>query len=419
VCLRAFSQQTDAAFFQAGSLGAAMIGVSLVLNGLARRVGQQERMVLAKNVELQAQIEMNRLVIRDMPQGVLVMSPRGEVKAANPAARLMLGASRSTAEDQFDRWMREFQPSLVTLLADWAKNPGREPRVQELIVDAAPATRQIVSMNATLPLAARPRMIRVRSIPALTNEREAPFVVYLEDLREVEAQAVQLKLASMGRLSASIAHEIRNPLAAIGHASALLSEEHREPAGVRLIRIIDDNVRRLDRIVNDILAVSRSARANPEQIDLTVGLPAVVDDFARAHGVRRERITIDVPEAAAVMFDRTHFTQILDNLLSNAVRHASEQDGAIEIVMDAAPTGELSISVIDDGPGVPESLRSQLFEPFFTTFRKGTGLGLYLARELAIANHATLFLDDAGRLSGACFTLRIATTSHKAGVKTL
>lgn len=399
-------RSNDVSLFQAGSLGAAMIAVSFVLNDLARRVGVQERLALAKNAQLQAQIETNRLVIRDMPQGVLVVMPDGEVRAANPAACAILGVR---PDARIDRLVLEAHPMLSALLSDWSASPRQIPRSRDIVINASPMSRETRSLTDTLPLSVRPRILRVKSIPNADDTAYAPMVVYLEDLREVEAQAVQLKLASMGRLSASIAHEIRNPLAAIGHASALLSEESTNAASARLVRIIEDNVKRLDRIVGDVLSVSRSSRVRSEPLNLSAAVRTIVDDFLRGAAAARNRITVDVPAQIVVVFDRTHLGQILDNLIANAIRYASEQDGAVEIVADASPGGEVAISVSDDGPGVSPESRAQLFEPFFTTHRKGTGLGLYLARELALANRATLFLDQAQpRVRGACFTLRIS-----------
>jgi two-component system sensor histidine kinase PilS (NtrC family) len=233
----------------------------------------------------------------------------------------------------------------------------------------------------------------------------------IEDLKEIQAEATQLKLASMGRLTASIAHEIRNPLAAIGHATSLLAEES-DVATSRLLQIIQDNTKRLDRIVADILSVSRSARVQQEVFAPLSLVTTVVDDLVRDYGLDKARIVVDFAANYEIRFDRSHLTQIMVNLTSNAARYASLNPGAIEIAMEEGEYDTLELSVSDDGPGVPESAQQQLFEPFFTTERQGTGLGLYLARELAIANGAELFLDP-GRISGAKFKLRLQERSFK------
>lgn len=396
-------QPVDVSLFQSGALGAAMLAVSFVLNDLARRVSLQERLALQRQAALQAQIETNQLVIQDMPQGILVLTADAEIRAANPAARAILGwePDGAPAWAALDR-----HPVLASLLREWIDTPARQVRARDIVIDASTEREDARSLTTTMPLTMRPRVIRARSLP--TPGENAPMVVYLEDLREVEAQAVQMKLASMGRLTANIAHEIRNPLAAIAHASELLSEDLADPGKARLIRIVQDNVHRLDRIVGDVLSVSRSTRARAEVFDLAATLTSIVENFARAQRLARERFSIDAATSVRLTFDRTHFEQIVANLLSNAVRHASNRDGSIVIRATINADGDVEVRVADDGPGVDPAIGHQLFEPFFTTHRSGTGLGLYVARELAIANHATLFLDRHGaQTRGACFTLRI------------
>jgi two-component system sensor histidine kinase PilS (NtrC family) len=219
-------------------------------------------------------------------------------------------------------------------------------------------------------------------------------VVFLPHPPRGREQAQQLKLAALGRLTANIAHEIRNPLAAISHAAELLGEEKRGGDKTRLTRIIRDNTLRLERLVWDVLQLNRRDRVAGERIELRPWLAAFVAEFAANESVPRERFAIECAADAAIEFDREHLHQVMWNLLRNAVRHARHEPGSVRLAA-AGFAGRVELSVIDNGPGVPASSQGQLFEPFFTTDSKGTGLGLYLARELCAANRALLaYVND-------------------------
>jgi two-component system sensor histidine kinase PilS (NtrC family) len=218
--------------------------------------------------------------------------------------------------------------------------------------------------------------------------------VFVEDMTRSREQAQQLKLAALGRLTANIAHEIRNPLSAISHASELLDEERRDQDRGRLTRIIHDNTLRLERLVADVLQLNRRDRVAAERVPLNVWLPAFVEEYNANESVPAGRIALEPSRDAWVEFDREHLRQILWNLLRNAVRHAPADAGSVRLAVRAFGD-QVELNVIDSGPGVPESVQGQLFEPFFTTDSKGTGLGLYLARELSAANRAHLeYVDD-------------------------
>jgi two-component system, NtrC family, sensor histidine kinase PilS len=216
----------------------------------------------------------------------------------------------------------------------------------------------------------------------------------IEDLDRIEQQAQQLKLASMGRLSASIAHEIRNPLGAIRHANGLLSEslgEQVKPAQQRLTRIVEDNTVRINRIVEDILSIARRDSAQIEEIDLAEFLADFLPDFVRQQGCEDKTIGLELRCTEPMVFDPAHLHQILVNLLTNALRYSTAKADSIRIVWQfSQDRRDYELLVADDGPGVPSQLTATLFEPFATTDSKGTGLGLYLARELCNINHASL-----------------------------
>jgi two-component system sensor histidine kinase PilS (NtrC family) len=219
---------------------------------------------------------------------------------------------------------------------------------------------------------------------------EERVVVFLQDVTEIENQAQQLKLASMGRLTASIAHEVRNPLSAIAHAASLLSEDVQDRAQRRLLGIVDENVARLNRMIEDSLKLSRKAHQYQEPLALAPLVEDLLNELHETHAVLPHVIEAGDMRAFSVRFDPLHLREILMNLLTNALRYASGKPGSIRIYAVAGPAHRLELHVQDDGPQISASVRAHLFEPFYTTSSKGTGLGLYLARELCLNNGAML-----------------------------
>lgn len=213
-----------------------------------------------------------------------------------------------------------------------------------------------------------------------------------------------MKLAALGRLTASIAHEIRNPLSAISHAGELLREELRGQLYDRLLRIVLDNSQRLERIVSDVLELGRRDRSYRELINLREALPASVEEYLVKEQLPGEVVCLELSGMATLFFDRSHFHQVLWNLLGNALRHSQGAVGSVRVlVCDGLLADQVELHVIDDGEGVDDDCREQIFEPFFTTRPHGTGLGLYIARELCEANGAQLDLQRPG--PGADFRL--------------
>jgi two-component system sensor histidine kinase PilS (NtrC family) len=235
-----------------------------------------------------------------------------------------------------------------------------------------------------------------------TTSSDGEVLVFLEDVGRIKEHAQQLKLASLGRLTASIAHEIRNPLSAIGHAGELLREERRGEMQERLLRILNDNVIRLDRIVRDILELGRQNRAEAELLPADEFCLGFVEHFLANENLPPDVVVLKAPTGLKICFDRSHLHQVLWNLVSNALRHSSRGPGAVRIeLVGGQDEGRVELHVIDDGPGVPETVREQIFEPFFTTHTQGTGLGLFIARELCATNGASLELMAS--VSGAHF----------------
>lgn len=208
-----------------------------------------------------------------------------------------------------------------------------------------------------------------------------------------QARAKQSKLAALGRLTAQVAHEIRNPLSAIHHAGELLKAEALAIPADRRVRIILDNVRRVERIVSDVLELGLRDRMRAEAIDLRQTLPRMIEADEVAASVDPAVFRFEFSGPAKVVFDHSHFHQVMWNLFGNALRHSRKRTGSILVsVSDDEAPGRIRLRVSDDGPGVDEACRAQIFEPFFSTQRRGTGLGLYVVRELCEANGARVEL---------------------------
>jgi two-component system sensor histidine kinase PilS (NtrC family) len=371
VWVLAFDAPT-ANYLQPGLLAIGCFASAGVTGWLAQRVAANERLARRRGRELATQMRVNQLVIEDMQDGLLVLGEDGRVVQHNPAAQRLLGDS-PLHDAELARLLPEFD-------ARWRAWRGDRRNEAE----------------ARLELGGRE--LRLRLVEP--GGAEELTVVFVEDLSRMREEAQQLKLAALGRLTANIAHEIRNPLSAISHAAELLVEEKRERDRERLTRIIHDNTGRLERLVGDVLQLNRRDRAAPERIGLNRWLMRFVEEFVANESVPPERFAIETGRELSAEFDPEQLRQVLWNLLRNAVRHARDEPRSIRLLL--RPYGDrVELSVIDNGPGVPRAVRGQLFEPFFTTDSKGTGLGLYLARELCAANRASL--DYVGDMPGAHF----------------
>ncbi len=366
-------------FLQPGLLSMGYFATAGITNQLAQRVVTNETLARQRGRALRSQQRVNQLVLADMQDGVIVLDRDGRVAQANPQSARMLGVDRLTGRE-----FASLLPEAAGKLAAWRREAAERAGAKPAVFD----------------LSSRGRDLRVRFIDAGTEEEFT--VAFFEDLTRLREQAQQFKLAALGRLTANIAHEIRNPLSAISHAAELLGEgQPQEGSGsdggdnLRLTRIIRDNTLRLERLVSDVLQLNRRDRVEPERIHLTQWLRGFIEEFSRNESVAAERLRLETPLDAWVRFDRGHLHQVLWNLMRNAARHATGAPGAVRVVVDGSGN-QVELNVIDDGQGVTKAIQGQLFEPFFTTFSAGTGLGLYLARELCAANGAVLeYVDGA------------------------
>ncbi len=354
-------------FFRTGLTSIGFFATALIARLAARRVIANENLARQRGIELADQVRINQQVIEDMDDGVLVVDAAGRVRLHNPQAAALLMVDQPTSTD-----LTAYCPALAEHLK------RRHPLADEPTADI-------------LRLPDIGKSLLVRLLPPTGG---GDTLIYLQDFGRAQAQAQQIKLAALGRLTANIAHEIRNPLASISHAAELLADEQRADTRVRLVRIIGDNSRRLNRLVGEVLELGRRDRAQPEAIDLVAFLRQFVEEYSLHDPGAPARIRVIAGDRATICFDRAHLHRVLENLVTNALRYASTIEGAVVISVDSTSPTRLEMHIIDDGPGIAEADRGKVFEPFFTTRGSGTGLGLYIARELCDANGGQLELID-------------------------
>lgn len=375
--------ENSAQYVQAGLLSVAYFAIAWLAHVLAMRSLASEKLAAQREIDLANMAQVNQLVIQDMEHGVIVVDGEGIVRQTNAAAKRMIdgfGGGGVIA-------LRHCAPALYERFKYWLDDTqGRQ----------AP---DAFDLGANL---------RARLVP-VALQRGAGAVIFLEDLARIQSEARQLKLAALGRLTANIAHEIRNPLGAISHAAELLQEEPGvSTSAQRLTVIIRDNTRRLDRMINNVQTLNRGERAIRERVHIGSYLRIFVDQFAATEKLDVPVITLELSVDTSVMFDRDHLNQVLWNLCRNALRHSQGKAGSIRLVVGRSYRGNaVRLDVIDDGAGVSPESRGKLFEPFFTTAPGGMGLGLYLAREICEANGAVLEYVDS--VSGARFSVICAT----------
>jgi two-component system sensor histidine kinase PilS (NtrC family) len=373
---------------QTGVVGGGFFLIAVLAGELAGRLAREELAARSTLAMARQQAQLNRLVIEEMQEGVLVVDRGGRVRAANPAAMVLLQAARAN---------RAAAPFLLRGVVAW------DPLVGAVERAFSEGTWPVGGRDVTLQFDAREgesasaRTLRVRM--RFTRRRQATAieelcVMFIEDVRAVEARARQEKLAAMGRVSAGIAHEIRNPLAAIAQANALLAEDMADPAQRRLTQMVSDNVDRLKRIVDDVLEVAPGERQDAPVIDLTGYVTTICTDWARTASLPANDtspLELDLGrEPLGVRFDPDHLRRVLVNLLDNGLRHGSQQPGAVRVRVRPQGSAGLALSVSSDGPRIAPDVEPYLFEPFFSTRSRGTGLGLYICRELCERYGATI-----------------------------
>jgi two-component system sensor histidine kinase PilS (NtrC family) len=379
---------TGAQFAPVGILGAVIFVITAVVQLLRDRLVETEALAEQRGLDLRNLVELNEYIIQHLRESIVVVDGGDQVRLINESAVKRLGAAARPTELD----LAAIAPDLADQLRRWRSGSNID-RAQ--VAFSSPDGTNIQPHFAPL-----------------SSGRSGGVVIFLEDTSLIAERVQQAKLAALGRLSASIAHEIRNPLGAMSHAGQLLAEspgmgqsEH------RLTDIIRVNARRVSQIVESVLALSRKEAAHPERLQLVPW----VEDFTREFVQTLElyegavSLTSDAPDIE-IRMDPTHLHQILWNLCDNAVKYASAAAGAIAVEISCGilePSGRPYLEVADRGPGINPDKAEQIFEPFYTSQPGGTGLGLYISRELAERNGAALRYQ-ARRGGGSAFRIVFA-----------
>jgi two-component system sensor histidine kinase PilS (NtrC family) len=392
---QAFSQiagiATDSNYPAAGILSAVIFAMALATRPLGRRIQASEALARQRGVDLQNLSELNEYIVQHLRESILVVDDDDKVRLSNASATTLLGV-------------------------------GGAVRGLPLSAVFAPLSEYIDGWRYDLEQSAHPEFTVITSGSNLRitahlaplgkgGERDGPVLVFLEDASLMNERVQQSKLASLGRLSASIAHEIRNPVGAMSHAAQLLGESAAlSAADKRLTEIIESHSSRVSHIIDNVLQLSRREMSQPERLPLAPWLDDFANEFASTLELQEGELAVNevVPDLE-VRMDRSHLRQVMWNLCDNAVKYASETGGILVEIQAARMPGQGRpyIEVLDHGLGVDSATAEKMFEPFYTQRSGGTGLGLYISRELCELNRATLLhLDRPG--GGSIFRIVFA-----------
>lgn len=376
---------------QSGLAGLGLFIITLLSGELAGRLAREELAARGSLELARQQAQLNRLVIEEMADGVLVVDRRLRVRAANPAARALLVDQGLSPPAPFGL---DERPTWATLKADVerALADGQWPEAgRDVSLDFGAGHVRTLRLRVRFmrrgALEAQPAEAPADAAAVHGDERDDALVVLLlEDVRTALARVRQEKLAAMGRVSAGIAHEIRNPLAAIAQANALLMEDELAPPQQRLARIVADNVERLKRLVDDVMEVAPGGAPLLRALDVSAAVAAIAAEWVQTTGLALgadSRLRVEVGhKAMGAVFDPEHLRRVLVNLLDNAHRHAGPEPGTIVVRLAERGDGRVVLAVLSDGEPIRPEVERRLFEPFFSTRSRGTGLGLYICREL-------------------------------------
>jgi len=362
----------------AGVLGAVLFLIALSAWPIANRLRESEALVRRQEVDLANLAQLSQYIVQHLRESILVIDTHDRIRLINESAAHILGDTNAIPE----ALLGEASPRLLYLLETWRQNEG--------------STAVFPAPDQTFVAADGARIIRANFAP-LGGANPAPVIIFLEDTSLLVEKVQQSKLAALGRLSASIAHEIRNPVGAMSHAAQLLGESTvLSAAEKRLTEIMRTNADRVSTIINNVLRLSKREETHFETISLRDWTDAFHEEFCETMQLPAHRlITSNATPGVDIRVDPSQLRQIVWNLCENALKHGAigRGDEVVEIRYGRlSPTGRPFLQVMDRGGGVNAEHAEHIFEPFYSG-GKGTGLGLFLARELAQTNGATLLYE--------------------------
>lgn len=356
-----------ASYTQAVMLSLSCFATAWLAYSLAKRMQHSEALASARGIDIENLSQINALITQEMQDGVIVVDEKFNIRHHNLQAESLLSLPKNSAENIS---LASNTPEIAAAFSNWVKGEDAN-------------NNSVVSISN--------RELKLRFMP-INQLRNMGAVIFIQDFSQLQSKAQQTKLAALGRLTANIAHEIRNPLSAISHANQLLQEEDNISAPTtRILQIIEDNIQRIDQIIKDVLELNRRDRTHQEKIELSEFLTDFFSQFCAVEKVPATHFQLKtLPQKQTIAFDKRHLTQILWNLCKNGWEHSQKQVNSL--TLDCLEVGKngLNIQINDDGSGIAEQDQPRLFEPFFTTKTSGNGLGLYISRELAEANGASL-----------------------------
>ncbi|HSN00825.1 MAG TPA: ATP-binding protein [Rudaea sp.] len=368
-----------------GLYGLSYFAITALALVLGRQMRETEALAEQRGIDLANLAQINELIIRRMKTGVLVVDDANRVHRWNESAWALIGNPKSGQRD-----LGSVAPELSRRLYHW-RTTGK---IDSTAVALAEGVPEVI-----------PRFTK------LASSDDQNVLIFLDDTSLLSRRAEELTLSSLGRLSASIAHEIRNPLAAISYSAQLLAEsETMSEEDKRMVEIINNHCSRVNEIVENILQLSRRERSRPESLDLSVWAQHFVDEYKAGNDIGQDQLrAITQARQVEALADPQQLQQVVWNLVQNALRYGRQPGEPARVGVVArllTDKGPPLIEVVDRGPGIPPKVAAQIFEPFFTTNEYGTGLGLYLARTMCEANQATLeFVPVAG--GGSCFRITL------------
>ncbi len=372
---------------QVGILGAALFATALVTQTLTQRIRRHEVVIQQQKIDVANLSALNAEIIQNMQSGVIALDSNDQVRHINDMAKHMLRETETSRHDEFKLPfnIKNKLPDIYQALHDWRDST--------------------ILSNRFLTNIKRGSDIQV-SFHKLESASHQGTLIFLDDVSKLKQQMQQSKLASLGQLTANIAHEIRNPLGAIVHASQLLAENEELPdTEKRMTEIIQQHSKRINSIIEDIMQISKGRIANKDVISLEDWLGQFIDDYCHGGDNSKDCFELHIADKKLnIIFDSGHLNRIMTNLANNARMHGNEElPVVIKVYRDEE--GLICIEVADRGDGIDNKELDKIFEPFYTTNHKGTGLGLYIVSQLCDLNDARIGVQN-NEHGGTSFILR-------------